>query len=151
MTTLAKLSNGSRTAPTLSSWIEDWFGKDVPTRLFGDFHTGLNVPAVNIKETGDSYHVEVAAPGLKKDDFEINLDNNLLTISSEIKEENTDESNERFTRREFSYSSFRRTFTLPETVEADKISAKYHDGILKIDMPKKEQAKKKPLRTIEIS
>ena len=150
MTSLVKFNNGSRTMPALSSWIEDWFGKDMPGSLFNDF-TGISMPAVNIRETADNYEVEVAAPGMQKGDFNINLDNNLLTISSERQHEEKNVEEERFTRREFSYSSFRRTFTLPETVNAEKISAKYKDGILIIDLPKKDHAKKKPARTIKIS
>lgn len=151
MTSLVKFTNGNKTMPHLSSWIEDWFGKDMPGMFLDNFNTGVSIPAVNIKENGDAFNVEVAAPGMSKDDFNIHLDNNLLTISSETKEEVEDEKEERFTRREFSYTSFRRTFTLPESVDGDKISAKYHDGILMIHLPKKEHARKKPVRTIKIS
>ena len=151
MTSLVKFNRGPKTVPALSSWIEDWFGKDMPGSLFSNMNTGVSMPAVNIKETGENYLVEVAAPGMEKSDFEISLDNNLLTISSEQEQSSEHEDDEKFTRREFSYTSFRRTFTLPETVAADKISATYKDGILLIDLPKKDQAKKKPVRTIQIS
>lgn len=109
------------------------------------------MPAVNIKETKDDFVVEVAAPGMKKDDFLIELDNNLLVISSE-KEEKTESKQEggEFTRKEFSYSSFKRSFTLPKSIEESKIKANYSEGVLKIMLPKKEEAKEKPKRLITI-
>jgi len=108
------------------------------------------VPPVNIRETDNNYEVELMAPGMKKEDFNIELDNELLTISSETRSENNTPEEGKFTRREFSYSSFRRTFTLPETVNADDINASYQDGILRITLPKKEEALPKPKRSIEI-
>ena len=109
----------------------------------------LTVPPVNIRETDNSFEVELSAPGKAKDDFNIELDNDLLTISSEFKTENTTEEG-KFTRREFSHSSFRRSFTLPETVKADDIKASYDNGILKISLPKREEALPKPKRLIDI-
>ena len=94
--------------------------------------------------------VEMAVPGLKKSDFKLDLDNQLLSISTETKEDYEHEE-ENYTRREFGYSSFKRTFTLPETVDDEKIDATYKDGILNILLPKKEEAKQKPSRTIKIS
>jgi len=111
----------------------------------------MTLPSVNIKETNESFEVEVAAPGFDKDEFKIELDNNILNISSEKKEENEVKEGEQYTKREFNYQSFSRSFTLPETVEADKISAKYDNGILKISIPKKEEAKTKPVKQIAIS
>ena len=110
----------------------------------------LNVPPVNIRETDQSFEVELSAPGKAKEDFNIEIDNDLLTISSEFKTENTTEEG-KFTRREFSHSSFRRSFTLPETVKEDDIRATYENGILKISLPKKEEALPKPRRMIEIN
>ncbi len=112
--------------------------------------TNTTLPSVNIKETEDNFEVEVAAPGFDKKDFNIELNNDLLTISSDkrISEEETD--GEKITRREFSYQSFTRSFTLPELVEDDKISAKYENGILLITIPKKEEAKPKPIKQIEV-
>jgi HSP20 family protein len=101
----------------------------------------MNIPAVNITEQKDDYLVSLAAPGLKKDDFHIDVDGNMLTISCE-KEENKEEKDIRYNRREYSYSSFERSFTLPDEVNKDKIDAKYEDGILKLVLPKKEEAKK---------
>jgi len=99
----------------------------------------MNMPAVNITEQKNDYLVSLAAPGLKKDDFKIDVDGNMLTISSE-KEENTEEKNKRFTRKEYSYSSFSRSFTLPEEIKKDMIEAKYEDGVLKITLPRKAEA-----------
>ena len=99
------------------------------------------VPAVNIKENGDHYTVSLAAPGLKKDDFKIDVDGNMLTISSE-KEESKEEKDEKFTRKEYSFSSFTRSFTLPEDVKPESIDARYDNGELKIVLPRKEEAKK---------
>lgn len=101
----------------------------------------LNVPAVNITESDNEYSVTVAAPGLTKSDFNIDVEGNMLTISSE-KEENKEEKDARYTRKEYNYSSFSRSFTLPEEVNKEKIEAKYEDGVLKLALPKKEEAKK---------
>jgi len=101
----------------------------------------------------NSYEVEMAAPGMKKEDFKIELDNNVLTISSEKREESQEgNENERYSRREFSYQSFQRSFALPkEVVDEDKIKAHYSDGMLQLSIPKKEKAKQKQPRKIEIA
>ena len=108
------------------------------------------IPAVNISENEEGFYVELAAPGLKKEDFKINLDGNLLSISSEQKTENeTKEGN--YSRREFNFSSFSRSFTLPDDlVDAEKISAKYENGLMHLEIPKKENVKKQGPRTIDI-
>lgn len=132
--------------PTL--W-EDFFNNDLFN--FPSFvATGTTVPAVNISETENEYLVEMAAPGMKKSDFNINLDNRVLTISSEKKEEK-EEKEKNFTKKEFSYQSFERSFTLPETIDQEKIAAKYADGVLKVILPKKEEAKAKPSKVIKVS
>lgn len=128
--------------------IDDFFGRNLMDDFF-DLTTGINTPAVNIVEGKEGFRIEVAAPGLNKDDFRIDLHNNVLTISSE-KEERKEEKEEKYMRREFSYSSFKRSFTLPVTVDADKIAANHKDGILQIEIPKKEEAKEKPARLISI-
>ena len=117
-------------------------------RPWGDFSgfegLGLrnnNYPAVNISETKDDYMVTMAAPGLKKSDFNIDVEGNLLTISSE-KEETKEAKEATYNRKEYSYSSFSRSFTLPAEVMSDKIEATYEDGVLKLTLPKKEEAKK---------
>ncbi len=116
----------------LKPWNE-WFDAGFTGRT-------MNIPAVNITEHKDEYMVSLAVPGMKKDDFKIDVDRNLLTISSE-KEEKTEEKGKKFTRKEYNYSTFTRTFTLPEEINKEKIEAKYEDGILKIALPRKEEAK----------
>ena len=107
-------------------------------------------PAVNIKENEDSFEILLAAPGLKKEDFSIEIDENILKISSEFKQ-NEEVKDEKFSRREFNFSSFKRAFTLPETVNEDKIEASYVNGILQLVLPKKEEALPKEKRSIQIS
>jgi len=114
-------------------------------------NTNTTLPSVNIKEDHEGFEVEMAAPGFAKNDFKIELNNDLLTISSEKKLENEIKEGQRFSKREFSYQSFSRTFTLPNTADSEKINAKYENGILKVAIPKKEEAKPKPLRQISIS
>ncbi|RZT91744.1 heat shock protein Hsp20 [Ancylomarina subtilis] len=112
--------------------------------------TNTTLPAVNVREDDHEFTIEVAAPGMKKSDFNINLDNNQLTISSEIKSENETKDG-KYSRKEFSYQSFRRSFRLPvDLIDGDKIEAKYDEGILCIHLPKKEEAKPKPSRMISI-
>jgi len=106
------------------------------------------VPAVNISENEDHYHIEMAAPGLTKDDFKIKLDRNLLTVSAEQQNQHV-ESNKQYNKREFSYSSFVRSFALPETADDSGIEATYSSGILTISVAKKEEAKQ-VVRQIEI-
>ncbi|WP_083478371.1 Hsp20/alpha crystallin family protein [Lacinutrix himadriensis] len=146
------LANTSSNAnfPTLSNWIEDIFNRDLPSVFTSNFNTGITLPKVNIKETADAFMVEMAVPGLKKSDFHLDLDNQVLSISTETKDEK-EVKEENFTRREFGYSSFKRTFTLPESVNDEKIDANYKDGILSILLPKKEEAKQKPARSIKVS
>lgn len=107
---------------------------------FSNFKRNCNVPAVNIQEDEKHFILEFAVPGMKKDDFKINLENQILTISSEIKEEN-EENKVNYTRKEFVYNSFSRSFTLPKNIVADKIKADYKDGILHISIPKDEKTK----------
>jgi HSP20 family protein len=100
-----------------------------------------NIPAVNIKEGNDKFVLELAAPGMKKDDFKINLDNYQLTISAETRDEKK-EKEDNYTRREFVYNSFSRSFTLPKTIDIEKIKADYKNGVLNIVLPKKEEEAK---------
>ena len=120
----------------------DWSNKNFS-------NTNTTLPSVNVKENDDQFEIEVAAPGLEKKDFNIEINNDVLQISSEKKLEN-EEQDEKYTRREFSYQSFCRSFTLPNTVDSEKIKAQYKDGILNITIPKKEEAKPKPAKKIEI-
>jgi len=142
-----------RTNNHLPSLIENFFGRDMNDLFNVNTPSMHNLPAVNVIEHQDGFRIEVAAPGLKKEDFKLNLNHNNLTISGyqETKQNNDkNENGEKYTRREFSYSSFQRTFTLPTSVDADSIRASYIDGVLKIDVPKREEAKVKPPRQIEI-
>ncbi|MGL5235623.1 MAG: Hsp20/alpha crystallin family protein [Empedobacter falsenii] len=107
-------------------------------------------PAVNIKENEDSFEILLAAPGLNKEDFSIEIDENILKISSEFKQ-NEEVKEEKFSRKEFNFSSFKRAFTLPETINEDKIEASYINGILQLVLPKKEEALPKEKRSIQIS
>ncbi len=99
-----------------------------------------SVPAVNISESGEEYHIELAAPGLKKEDFRVSVEKDILTISTEQRTESNNEG-KTYNRREYSYSAFTRSFTLPESADVDRIQASYTDGILKLNLPKKEEAK----------
>lgn len=128
------------------SLINDLVGSDW---LGGTEKWSTAVPAVNIKDTEKTFELELAVPGLKKDDFTVEVDHDVLTISSEMQSEN-EETQEKYTRKEFSYTSFKRSFTLPETVDGAKIDAKYQDGILKVTLPKKQEALPKPKRVISI-
>ncbi len=117
----------------------EWFDND------NLFTRALSVPAVNITEHKNEYKVSLAVPGMKKSDFKIDLEDNMLTISSE-KEENTEEKDKKFTRKEYNYSSFCRSFSLPEQVKREGIEAKYEDGVLNITLPRKVEADKKLLK-----
>ena len=121
---------------------------DWSTRNFSNTNTTL--PSVNIREDENGFEVDMAAPGFEKKDFKIELLNNLLTISSEKKVETETKEGQQFTRQEFSYQTFSRSFTLPNTVEGEKIQAKYENGILKVAIPKKEEDKPRPVKQIEI-
>jgi len=136
----------------LPSFFDKFFGGDLMDWNLSNFSsTNTSLPAVNVKETKDDYIIELAAPGMKKNDFNVNFQNNVLTISSEKKEEKN-EQNDTYSRREFCYRSFQRSFTVPgQDVDSDKITANYNDGILNIKLPKREEVKPKPAREIKIS
>jgi len=129
MTTLAK----SHRAPSLRSMMEDFWNVD--RFLDKPYAGGEFLPAVNIRETKEHYKLEVAAPGFKKDDFKVTTEDGVLTISAETSKEKKEEK-ENYTRREFTSSSFSRTFNLPDNIEEDKIKANYQDGLLKIELKK---------------
>lgn len=113
----------------------EWFDRPA---LFDRVTT---LPAINVKENSDNYTVSLAAPGLKKEDFKLDIEGNMLTISCE-KEELEEEKEEKFTRKEYDYFSFSRSFTLPEDVKKEAIDARYEDGVLNIRLPRLEEAKK---------
>ncbi|MBS2100864.1 Hsp20/alpha crystallin family protein [Carboxylicivirga linearis] len=134
--------------PTLfPAWTDNFFSS--PMWPNEESYVGLSIPAVNVKETIDEFDIEMAVPGMEKTDFKLDIDHNVLTISSEkiLKKE---DDNEKFTRREFSYTSFNRSFTLPTSVDEEAIKATYKEGILIINIPKKEEAKEKGPKHIEI-
>jgi len=112
--------------------------------------TNTTLPSVNIKENNDAFVVDVAAPDFDKNDFKLELNNDLLTISSEKKVETETKEGEQFTKREFSYQSFSRSFTLPQTANVEGIVANYENDILRVTIPKKEEAKPRSSRMIEI-
>lgn len=113
--------------------------------------TNTTLPSVNIKESDDDFEVEVAAPGFVKDDFKVELNRDMLTISSEKEINNEIKEGQQFTQREFSYQSFSRSFTLPNIVDSEKIGARYENGILRITIPKKEEVKPRPPKQISIA
>ena len=131
------------------SLFDDLFLND---RLDGWNTQRSQVPAANIKETETDFKVELAAPGFKKEDFNISVEEDVLTISSETKKSTeTKDEKERYTRREFTYSSFTRSFTLPDEVKQDAITAEYNDGVLTISVPKDTEVQLAQKRTIAIS
>ena len=141
-----KPANAFDTMPSLfNDFFEGVFNNDLMNREMMRY-----VPSVNIAERKDDFRIELAAPGYTREDFKVEHDNGVLTISSEKKNEKSD-TDDRYTRQEFSYASFKRTFSLPEYVDADKISAEYKNGLLMLTIPKKEEAKQKPVREIKIS
>ncbi len=123
----------------LPSVFEDFFRP--MDEFFGRDYWTINVPAVNVNENADEFKLSFAVPGMKKSDFKIDIDGNLLTVSTEL-EEKKEEKKEEYTREEYNYSSFSRTFTLPDQVNREKIEAVYADGVLKLTLPKKEETKK---------
>jgi HSP20 family protein len=139
--------------PTIPSLFNDVLSRDLWNwGLSNNSSTNTSIPAVNIRETSDAFEVEMAAPGMTKDDFKIELDNNMLLISSEKENESEEKEGSNYTRREFSFQSFQRTFQLPkEVVDAEKIEARYENGLLHLVIPKKEEAKQRPPRMIKIS
>jgi HSP20 family protein len=149
MSLLNKKSRGnSRLNPTSHNPFERFFRND-----FMDLWNGApdTMPSINIREQKDKFLVELAAPGLKKEDFNINVENDILTVSCEKESEtNEDEKSEGFTRREYNYSSFSRSLALPENTDSSDISAKYEDGVLCLSIPKKPEAQREGGRKIKV-
>ena len=146
---LAKVSD--RLFPTFPSFIDNFFSRDLMDWNNSNFSsTNSTIPAVNIMENEESFVIEVAAPGMSKENFAVNLEGDHLLVSSEFKNE-TSENEISYSRHEFSYQSFQRSFTIPEgTVDDEKIMAKYSNGILMITLPKKDELKAKPAKRIDI-
>jgi len=134
------------------SIFDRFFNSDLMDWNLSNFSsTNTSLPAVNVKETDNEFIIDVAAPGMDKKDFKVNFQNNILTVSSEKKDEK-EEKNGKFSRKEFAYQSFQRSFTVAEnSIDSEKINAKYNDEILHITLPKREEVKPKPLREIKIS
>lgn len=154
---MSLLKKRSENLPTLRSNLSDFFNID---RFFDDDFLDFRrprldtswmskVPAANVIESDDEYCMELAVPGMNKKDFHIDIEESNLLISAE-KEEKKSEKDEHFTRKEYSYNSFKRSFMLPDAVDPDAIKAEYKDGILKLTLPKKEEVKKKPVKEITI-
>jgi HSP20 family protein len=139
---LAKTAN----APAL---FEDFFKPWNEWFNAGLLGSTLNVPAVNISETDKSYEVTLAAPGMKKEDFRIDVEGNLLTVSSQ-KEHREEDSSKKFSRKEYSYSSFSRSFNVPQEVNLEKIEARYTDGILHIVLPRTNNGKKSAAKSVAV-
>ena len=148
--TIAKLSDNLY--PSFPSFFNKFFEGDMMDWSRSNFaDTNSTLPAVNIRENDDEFMIEVAAPGMKKEQIKVDYDNGRLTISSERKEDKNDKK-DTYSRREFSYMSFQRSFTIAENlVDGEKIKATYNDGILHISLPKREEIKPKPARQIKIS
>lgn len=128
-----------------NQYLDSFFNDD-----FFDSSASINQPAVNVVESEKNYRLDLAVPGYQKEDFNVDVDGNLLTLSAQSKKEEKEEK-ENYTRREFSFSSFKRTFTLPENVDAQQIKATYQNGILEINLPKIEEKKKESKTKISIN
>lgn len=148
MNTLSKIQ---KPAPALSSIFNDLFADEFINWSDRPMQRSMaRVPAVNISENDDQWQLELAAPGMKREDFKVELNQDVLRISS-VQREEKEEKAEKYSVQEYSYSSFQRTFRLPEhLVDGDKVNAKYEDGVLRVSIPKKEEAKPQPPRMIEI-
>jgi HSP20 family protein len=132
--------------PFFPSLIDDFINNDWNVKVPS---LSTTMPAVNIKELDSQFEIELAVPGKRKDDFEIEVENGILSISSTEEEKQLNE-NGKFTRREFSYTSFRRSFTLPDSVDPTKIDASYKEGLLQVLLPKHKEAQPQPKKLIKI-
>lgn len=124
--------NRNELFPRFDSIWEDFFNKDFYNK---SLELGTSIPAVNVFESENAYHLEVALPGCNKEEFKVDVENNILKISSDRKQSAENTEGHKVTRREFCYSSFERSFELPENIDKDKIEAEYVDGILKLNLP----------------
>lgn len=151
METLVKRNSLLPLIPT-NNLIDNLLSRDIFDWTDRNFTSiGANLPSVNLKETENKLQVELAAPGLKKEDFKVEIENNTLLISSEKEEEKEEKrKKDNYIRKEFNYQSFCRTFALPENIDENKIQANYKDGILHVEIEKKEGSKKKIAKTIAI-
>lgn len=136
---MALVKFGTNRSTGVDHWMNDFFNPIFNDSFISDRFIS-RVPAVNVAETDQAYYIEIAAPGLDKKDFKINVDKDVLTISAEKKTETQNE-DKKYSKREYSYTSFARSFTLPEGVDHQKISANYKDGVLNLEINKKEEAR----------
>ena len=142
----------SNLLPTVARFFDDNWNPLIDWSNRNSSITSTTIPAVNMRETANEFIVEMAAPGMKKEDFKIELNNGLLTILSEMQRDDETNNDNSYYRREFSYQSFKRTFNLnDQLVDDTQIQATYQNGILQLNLPKREEAKEKPPRNIEIS
>ncbi|MCG8330963.1 MAG: Hsp20/alpha crystallin family protein [Chitinophagales bacterium] len=132
----------------IGGFFEDFFNGNLTDFFGSDF--SIQTPSINIVEGNDNYRIEVAAPGLEKEDFEIKVENGMLAITAK-KEQQEEVNKDKFVRREFNYTSFKRSFQLPKSVDAGKIEANYKNGVLSLNLPKLDEAKAKEIKVIEIS
>lgn len=136
-------------SPSFSHLFDDFFNTEIGDWRRNNYSSSnTTLPKVNIMEDADGYVVEMAAPGMEKGDFKIDLEKNVLTIASE--KSRSDKEDVKYTRCEFAYHAFQRSFTLPSSADSEQISAVYENGILQVNIPKKEEAKPKPPKTIQI-
>lgn len=138
--------------PSLTGWVDNFFGDNDEMFNFWNnrWNREMTIPAVNVEETEKAFNLEVAAPGMKKEDFKVEIEKSMLRISAEAKVEKEDKKDD-YTRKEFNYQSFSRSFWLPENVLADEIKANYKDGVLKITLPKTEVEDVESPKMIEIA
>ncbi|WP_413997964.1 Hsp20/alpha crystallin family protein [Flavobacterium sp. W1B] len=138
--------------PIVNSFFDDFLSKDLMDWSGKNFSSiGSNLPSVNLKETDKKIEVELAAPGLKKEDFKIQIDNNMLSISSEKEEEKEEKrKKDNYYRKEFNYQSFTRAFSLPDYADENNVTANYKDGILRVEIAKKEGTNNKITKTIAV-
>lgn len=129
---------------------DNLFALEFPALERGFVQPNTSLPKVNIKENEEEFLLELAAPGLAKSDFKIQLDQDMLTVSSEKKEDNVNK-DQRYFKKEFSYQAFRRVFTLPENADTEKIEASYLNGVLLVKIPKKEEARPQPPKSIHVA
>lgn len=132
------------------NWIENFFSETDDFLKSWDWNLSSDVPAVNVREEDKNYVIEVAAPGMKKEDFKVELDNGVLMIGAKA-EESKEEKDNGYVRREFSYRNFQRSFWMPESVTADDIKANYEQGVLKLTVPKVALPGTTPSKAIQIN
>jgi HSP20 family protein len=149
---MSLIKRNGNSVPSIPALFDDFFSRELFNWGNNNFSsTNTTVPAINIQEKADHFEVEVAAPGMEKKDFNITLEGSILTISS-VKQHTDEKKTENYTRKEFSYQSFQRSLELPkDMVEGEKIKANYENGLLRLTIPKKEEAKRKAPKQIEIA